>query len=158
MKGNKIIKNKGSNLLIAYIVINFIDFDICIIISINPKSSMNFSSAKKSNSQFYVDYDHEMPTAAKTNYQDFSPSKREFDTPSLKSPSRYSMKIQEARQSLSNIIGEVSSKKSMNSEAVERVRYTNKEALGLLYEDDDLSTYTPKRSYNDAPQRGYKTS
>ena len=99
-----------------------------------------------------------MPTAAKTYYQANSPSRKEFDTPSLKSPSRYSTKIEEARQSLSNIIGEVSSKKSMNSEAIERVRYTNKEALGLFNDEDDFSTYTPKRSYNEGPTRGYHTS
>ena len=119
---------------------------------------MNFSSAKKSKQSNYVHYDPEIPTAAKTNYQEFSPSRRQFDTPSLKSPLRCSLKIQQARQSLSNIIGEVSAKKSMNGEAIERVRYTNKEALDLLSIDDDISTYTPKRSFKDVPQKGYHTS
>ena len=46
----------------------------------------------------------------------------------------------------------------MNGEAIERIRYTNKEALDMLSIDDDISTYTPKRSFKDVPQRGYHTS
>ena len=71
-------------------------------------------SAKKSTTSQYTGFKTEIPTAAKTNYQDFTPAHKQYDTPSLKSPVRYSSKISEARQSLSGLIGDMSAKKSMN--------------------------------------------
>ena len=46
----------------------------------------------------------------------------------------------------------------MNLDAIEKVKYVNRDALGFFNEDDEFFTCTPKRSANELPQRGYKTS
>ena len=69
-----------------------------------------------------------MPTAAKTISHEYSPSREEFDSSSLPYLSRYSSRIQGAKQTLSHIIGETSSKKSMNQETLDHVSDVNREA------------------------------
>lgn len=63
---------------------------------------------------FYYHID-DLPTAAKSNYQEFTPFKStEFEPSSYRSPSRYSLKLNEAKNTISSLIGEMSAKKNMN--------------------------------------------
>lgn len=74
----------------------------------------------------------DLPTAVKSNYYDYSPHSRDIGTPSLKSPSRSIMKLQEAKNNISSMIHEMSNKKNQNNNAIERVRGVNSEALEAM--------------------------
>jgi 23S rRNA C2498 (ribose-2'-O)-methylase RlmM len=74
----------------------------------------------------------DLPTAVKSNYYDYSPHGQDIGTPSLKSPSRSIVKLQEAKNSISSMINEMSNKKNQNMDAIERVRAINSEALGFV--------------------------
>lgn len=104
-------------------------------------------STKKSNIFAYVGFQTDLPTAVKTSYGDYTPKREKFDTPSLKSPSRYSYKISEARESIAGLIEEVKGKRDRNNDAVERVKYVNHEAIEALnYQGESPYATTPKRS------------
>lgn len=86
------------------------------------------SPHSKCNYLFIAD---DLPTAAKTNYQDFTPYRptTDFAGSSYRSPSRYSLKLNEAKNTLSGLIGEVDSKRNINREGIKRVHDVNTEAL-----------------------------
>lgn len=58
---------------------------------------------------FYLVIETDIPTAAKTNYQEGS---RYINTSNLKSPSRYQEKIQGVRESISSMINEMGAKRN----------------------------------------------
>ena len=76
----------------------------------------------------------DLPTAAKTNYQDVTPYRptTDFASSSYRSPSRYSLKLNEAKNTLSSLIGEVESKRNINREGIKRVHDVNTEAMDML--------------------------
>lgn len=60
----------------------------------------------------YVD---DLPTAAKSNFQDGTPYRTtDYEHSNYRSPSRYSLKLNEAKHTISGLIGEISAKKSLN--------------------------------------------
>lgn len=46
----------------------------------------------------------DIPTAVKTNYQEYSPYGGDFGSSNLKSPSKYHSKIQDAKNLISSVI------------------------------------------------------
>ena len=109
-------------------------------------------------STFYVSLvNDDLPTAVKTTYQDYSPYGGDMGTPSLKSPSRYNSIIQDAKNSISSMINEMSNKKNINNDAIERVRSTNADAAAILREEE-YTTYTPKKSAREQQPVGNRTA
>lgn len=76
----------------------------------------------------YLDYEDDIPTAYKTNYQPNSPSQLEISSPKYRAISKYDNRINDAKNNINDMINQANYTNSANRDAIGKIKSVNSDA------------------------------
>ena len=97
----------------------------------------------------------DLPTATKTYQNDNSLSRLGLSTPKGKKHLKHEQRFQQAKSDINSIINEMSSKKNINMEGLQRVRAVNADALGTYKPGYQNQQYRSSQNHNNADYGDY---